>query len=87
MRKSLKSGQVIVSVVGIGRIGLPTALSFAHSGLPTIGVDINAKLVQMINSGNYPLRDEPGFDKIFEDVIKSKKFSATTDIGEAIPKS
>ncbi len=87
IRKSLKSGQVIVSVVGIGRIGLPTALSFAHSGLPTIGVDINVKLVQMINSGNYPLRDEPGFDKIFEDVIKSKKFSATTDIGEAIPKS
>jgi nucleotide sugar dehydrogenase len=87
IRNYLKSGQVRVSVVGIGRIGLPTALSFAHSGLPTIGVDINTKLVQTINSGNYPLRDEPEFDKIFEDVIKSKTFSATTDIGEAIPKS
>jgi len=87
IRNYLKSGQVRVSVVGIGRIGLPTALSFAHSGLPTIGVDINAKLVQTINSGNYPLRDEPEFDKIFEDVIKSKTFSATTNIGEAIPKS
>ncbi len=87
LKNYLKSGQITVSVVGIGRIGLPTALSFAHSGLPTIGVDINAKLVQMINSGNYPLRDEPGFDKIFEDVIKSKKFSVTTNIGEAIPKS
>ncbi len=87
IRNYLKSGQVKVAVVGIGRIGLPTALSFAHSGLPTIGVDINAKLVQMINSGNCPLKDEPGFDKIFEDVIKNKKFSATTDINEAIPKS
>jgi len=87
IKNHLKLGQITVSVVGIGRIGLPTALSFAHSGLPTIGVDINTKLVQMINSGKYPLRDEPGFDKIFEDVIKSKKFSATTDIGEAIPKS
>jgi nucleotide sugar dehydrogenase len=87
IRNYLKSGQVRVSVVGIGRIGLPTALSFAHSGLPTIGVDINAKLVQMINSGNNPIKDEPGFDKIFEDVIKNKKFSATTDIREAIPKS
>ena len=28
-------------VIGIGRIGLPTALSFAKSGLETIGVDIN----------------------------------------------
>jgi UDP-N-acetyl-D-mannosaminuronate dehydrogenase len=50
IRNYLKSGQVKVSVVGIGRIGLPTALSFAYSGLPTIGVDINAKLVQMVNS-------------------------------------
>ncbi|MBI1829430.1 MAG: nucleotide sugar dehydrogenase [Thaumarchaeota archaeon] len=87
IKNYLKSGQITVSVVGIGRIGLPTALSFAHSGLPTIGVDINAKLVQMINSGNYPIKDEPGFDKIFEDVIKNKKFHATTDINEAIPKS
>jgi len=87
IKSHLKSGQIAVSVVGIGRIGLPTALSFAHSGLSTIGVDINDKLVQMINSGDYPLRDEPGFDKIFEDVIKNKKFSATTDIAEAIPKS
>ncbi len=87
IRNYLKSGQVKVSVVGIGRIGLPTALSFAHSGLPTIGVDINTKLVQMINSGNYPIKDEPGFDKIFDDVIKNKKFHATTDISEAIPKS
>ena len=87
IKNHLKSGQITVSVVGIGRIGLPTALSFAHSGLPTIGVDINTRLVQMINSGNYPIRDEPGFDKIFEDVIKNKQFYATTDISEAIPKS
>ena len=44
--KSLK-----VCVIGIGRIGLPTALSFAKSGLHTIGVDINENLIQKINSG------------------------------------
>ena len=87
IRKSLKSSQVKVAVIGIGRIGLPTALSFANSGLPTIGVDINTKLIQMINTGDYPLKDEPEFDKIFENVIKNKKFHATADIGEAIPKS
>jgi nucleotide sugar dehydrogenase len=83
----LKSGEIKVCVIGIGRIGLPTALSFANAGLDTIGVDINAELVKMINSGNYPLKDEPGFDKIFEDVIKNKKLSATTEISEAVPKS
>ena len=69
-----------VGVVGIGRIGLPTALCFAKSGFETIGVDINTELVSMVNSGNYPLSDEREFDKIFEDVINTKKFTATTDI-------
>lgn len=81
----LKSGEVKVCVVGIGRIGLPTALSFARTGLQTIGVDINLSLVQMVNSGEYPLKDEPGFDKIFEDVINKKLLLATTEITQAVP--
>ena len=39
----------------------------------------------MINSGNYPLKDEPEFDKIFENVYNNKKITATTDISEVIP--
>ena len=84
---SLNSKTLKVCVVGIGRIGLPTALSFAKSGLETIGVDINENLVRNINAGNFPLKDEPGYDKIFEEVIKNKKFSATTDIENAVPNS
>ena len=44
--KSLNSKSLRVCVIGIGRIGLPTALSFAKSGLQTIGVDINENLVE-----------------------------------------
>ena len=84
---SLNSKTLKVCVVGIGRIGLPTALSFAKSGLETIGVDINENLVRNINAGNFPLKDEPGYDKIFEEVIKNKKFSATADIENAVPNS
>ena len=72
-------------MVGIGRIGLPTALSFANAGYETIGIDINEKLVTMINSGEYPLKDEPEFDKVFENVLKNNKFSAETDITKVIP--
>ena len=67
--ESLNSKTLRVCVIGIGRIGLPTALSFAKSGLETIGVDINENLVQNINSGKFPLMDEPGYEKIFNDVI------------------
>ena len=85
--KSLKSQTLRVCVIGIGRIGLPTALSFAKSGLDTVGVDINENLVQNINSGNFPLKDEPGYQEIFDNVIKNKKFSATTNIEDTVPNS
>ena len=87
VEKALKSQTLRVCVVGIGRIGLPTALLFAKSGLDTIGVDINENIVQNINSGIYSLKDEPGIEEIFNDVIKNKKFSATTKIEDAVPNS
>ena len=81
----LKSHSLKIGVVGIGRIGLPTALCFAKAGFETIGIDINEKLVNMVNSGNYPLKDEPEFDKIFENVIENKKFRAETNIEKVVP--
>ena len=85
--ENLSKNNIKVCVIGIGRIGLPTALSFANKNLPTIGVDINTKLVNSINSGKYPLDDEPEFDKIFDKVTKNKFFSATDNISEALTKS
>tara|TARA_B100000949_G_scaffold196254_1_gene181812 strand:+ start:2371 stop:3744 length:1374 start_codon:yes stop_codon:yes gene_type:complete len=87
VRNSLDAKSLKVCVVGIGRIGLPTALSFAKAGLYTIGVDINQKLVDSINTGNFPLKDEPGYEDVFNNVRKNGNFLATTDINEAISKS
>ena len=84
--ESIQSGNLSICVIGIGRIGLPTALSFANSGLPTVGVDINRKLVEMINSKIFPLKDEPGYDVIFEKVT-NQKFRATNKIEEIVPNS
>jgi len=81
----LKNKNLKIGVIGIGRIGLPTALCFAKAGFETIGVDINEKLVNMVNSGDYPLKDEPEFDKIFENVIENKKFRAETNIEKVVP--
>ena len=87
IKNALMNNSLTVCVVGIGRIGLPTALSFANSGLLTIGLDINSELVKNINSGIYPLKDEPEYDLIFEKVIKEKKFFATTNAEESISKA
>ena len=87
VKKSLNSKSLRVCVIGIGRIGLPTALSFAKSGLQTIGVDINENLVRDINSKKFPLKDEPGYENIFNDVLEKKLFSATTKIEDAVSNS
>ena len=50
-------------------------------------MDINEKLVNSINQGNFPLKDEPGYEDIFNNVIKNGNFSATTNINEAVSKS
>jgi len=82
--ESIQSENISICIIGIGRIGLPTALSFANSGLSTVGVDINSKLVEMINSKIFPLKDEPGYDVIFEKVT-NKKFHASTKIQDVVP--
>ncbi len=87
VKQLLSNKNLKVCVVGVGRIGLPTAISFAKSGLSTIGVDINADLVDRINTNDYPLKDEPGYDILFNEVVTNKKFYATTKIEEAVPNS
>lgn len=83
----IKKNEVTVCVIGIGRIGLPTALSFAKSGLRTIGVDINEDLVNKIRNKDFPLKDEPGYQEIFNQVITNGKFSVSTKIDEVVPNS
>ena len=53
IRNSLDDKSLKVCVVGIGRIGLPTALSFAKAGLQTIGMDINTKLSENEKKTNH----------------------------------
>ena len=38
----------------------------------------------MVNSGDYPLKDEPGLDEIFENVHNQKKLVATSDLSKAV---
>jgi len=87
IKKLIDKNEISVCIIGIGRIGLPTALSFAKSGLRTVGVDINGELVSKIQNKDFPLKDEPGYQEIFEQVISNEKFTATTKMEDVIPNS
>jgi UDP-N-acetyl-D-mannosaminuronic acid dehydrogenase len=47
-----------VSVVGLGRVGLPLALSFADRGLATIGIDRDAERLETVRAGVMPFQEE-----------------------------
>ena len=64
-----------VTVVGLGYIGLPTALLLASAGHKVEGIDINSKRIKKLNDGILPFQ-EKDLDKLF---IKVKyNFKATT---------
>ncbi|MEM0117503.1 MAG: nucleotide sugar dehydrogenase [Conexivisphaerales archaeon] len=86
-RELLSSGQVKVAVVGLGRIGLPTAAMFAKAGAVVRGVDINPRLVESINSGRNVFIDEPGLTEIVKEVVKNGKLQATLEPSSAISAS
>jgi len=55
----IKNRDVLISVFGLGRIGLPTAAIFANAGFKVNGIDINSEIITLLNQGKTIL-DEPG---------------------------
>ena len=65
----------MVNVIGLGYIGLPTALMLASHGVEVVGTDYNAKLVETLNAGKTTFK-EKGLDDLFaEAVAKGIKFT------------
>src|SRR4051794_3252080 len=52
-----------VAIIGLGRIGLPLALSFADSGLSVLGVDSDQERLTAISERRMPFK-EPGTDEL-----------------------
>ncbi|WP_245864418.1 nucleotide sugar dehydrogenase [Paenibacillus donghaensis] len=71
-----------LSVVGLGYIGLPTAVMFANSGMNVHGVDVNPNVIDMIRSKRIHLH-EPGMEKALKDAIDTGTFTVSMQPQEA----
>ena len=60
----------MVNVIGLGYIGLPTALMMAAHGVEVVGTDYNKKLVDTLNAGHTTFK-EKGLDELFADAVKA----------------
>jgi len=66
-----------ICVVGLGYIGLPTALLFAVSGYEVVGVDIKRSITEKVNRKVMPF-DEKGLQELLIKAIDSHRFRAST---------
>ena len=63
--------------IGLGYIGLPTAIIAAKHGVQVTGVDINPQVVEMTNQGRLHIV-EPGLEEMLREVVRSGALKAST---------
>ena len=75
----IESKQARVGIVGLGYVGLPLAVEFAHAGFCVTGIDIDAAKVEALNRGESYIQDIP--TAVLAPLVKAGKIKATTDFG------
>ena len=73
----IRSKHITIGVVGLGYVGLPLAVEFARAGLPTVGIDIDAKRIRAIASGDSYVTDVPADD--LRAALDGLRLTATVD--------
>lgn len=59
----------MVNVIGLGYIGLPTALMMSTHGVEVVGTDYNQSLVDSLNAGHTTFKED-GLDELFQNAVK-----------------
>jgi UDP-N-acetyl-D-glucosamine dehydrogenase len=73
----LRSRQANVGVVGLGYVGLPLAVEFAHGGLNAVGIDLDGRKVAAIERGQSYIPDVPASE--IASLVAAGRLRATTD--------
>lgn len=76
-----------ITVVAMGKIGLPLAVQFASQGHEVVGVDVNETVVEQVNAGTEPFPGEADLDVKLAEEVAAGRLRATTDYAGAVPGS
>ncbi|MBP2639670.1 MAG: nucleotide sugar dehydrogenase [Firmicutes bacterium] len=60
----------MINVIGLGYIGLPTALALSANGIEVIGTDYDKNIVETLNEGKVTFEEE-GLDELFQSAVKA----------------
>lgn len=76
-----------ISVIGLGKLGLPLAVQFARMGHIVVGVDVNARTVELVNAGIEPFPGEHLLKTLLREQVEAGRLLAVTDAADAVPNS
>lgn len=62
-----------ITVLGMGYIGLPTAIMFANHNQDVLGVDVNPQVVEMLQNGQVHI-EEPGLQEALNQAVEQENF-------------
>jgi nucleotide sugar dehydrogenase len=79
----IASGNLRVGIIGLGYVGLPTAIGFHDAGFEVWGVDVSQRTVDMVLQGKNPTGD-PDVDDIVP-APGTERWHITTSSAEAVP--
>ena len=82
-KHSAKNGGLTVGIIGLGYVGLPTAIGFHDAGFNVWGVDISQRTVDMVLAGKNPTGD-PDVDEIVPPA-NTERWNITTSTKEVTP--
>ena len=83
----LRKGKIRIAVIGLGRIGLPTAAVFARAGAMVTGVDVKQEVINATNAGRCWLTDELGLPDLVKEGVRSGNLKATSSAEEAVSRA
>lgn len=76
-----------ITVVALGKIGLPLAVQFADAGHEVIGADVNRAVVDLVNAGTEPFPGEAHLQDKLTELVPAGRLRATTDTTAAVAES
>jgi len=77
LKERLLQKKARVGVLGLGYVGLPLAVEFAHAGFEVVGIDVQQSKVDQFNSGDSYVKDVK--NDVFKPLVDSGKLRATSD--------
>ena len=75
-----------ITVVGLGKIGLPLAVQFASKGHHVFGADVNPAVVELVNAGTEPFPGEAHLAERLAELVPAGDRNVADHLDRHLPK-